>query len=399
MAMSYYRQQVDPTSRVDSHFLNDAMKGIATDITSLNTKIFELENELNAHIHVAGANDRAFQSQLEILETQLNNSVSNNTSFISSYDTEEHIMYPSTAIEENKASWEREYGSIYLPIEETTQEYMVVDDVTKEMRLIDNPEQYVEHYLTNNKFLTRLDRIEENNIANAIDGDRDTAFVSRAISYNDSINKIDNVNMIYTFDLVEQRDINLIKLIPAPELQQTIEELIVDSPGAGRTIPLDVNGTEYTFPITYAPRKAFFMRPIQASSIIMNMEQPTTVGGYPYEFITGIRHLSIEYNVYYNVGYIGFKFPVPSGKTGLLSVLPDWDADDQSRVNVYTDKDSFDNMYNTPINNGTNTAGINLAEPYIFPPGTTEIYVLFKLRPITGVQTTSVLRGCKVRWY
>ena len=91
--ITYYFKDMDPSNRTDSRALNDRFRGIATDITAINVKIFEIENESTAHINGLGADISAFQSMLLTLETELENISDGTRTYITAYDSVADVMY------------------------------------------------------------------------------------------------------------------------------------------------------------------------------------------------------------------------------------------------------------------------------------------------------------------
>jgi hypothetical protein len=386
--MEYKFKRIIPTSKTDSAMINRGNQDISTDLYELhmsslqNSAIMEAEQLANNDtMNMLLAKVHQLSGQLAALDTT--------KTMFTAFDNNA-ITFPSSLSDTGKATVYNDYGQITLPILENDTQLMVLNQDTGELSLRDDAEDFVSEYLTNNKYTDRVDAVFQNSVISALNTNMADPFYVRCMSSNTNITFIEDV---ITVALPVPTEINTIRLIPLPEYGVTIDN-IVQTADAGTFDIKDIYGNMVEFPYTQATRQIFHMPTYNTSEISVKISQPnyTMVNGSK-EFRLGVRHLSIEFNVYANAGYFMLTVPYDASHQYLRQISMDWDADENSKVYLYDSIDEANALSDNYIFQGTGAAILpNI--PLLM--NNQNYYIVVELRPINVTDATPVFRGCTV---
>jgi len=387
-------QELVRGEQTDSRKLNGFFRAIGDDVSELYTGLSQLDTNLEAQVDAAGASNDALIAQMNIIQNSLSG-VTDSQTYLSFFDPD-NVLYPTITetSDTQKAELDTTYGATTLAITVQHREFLHLDPNTGTYILPQNIEDYLEYYITSNRFLPKVDRIIENDVSRILDDNAASAFITKVFTSNPAISDIEQ---IFTVRMEAEKEINMIKIIPVPEMGIDLTSLEIDSPGGGYGTLRKIDGTEYSVPITNAQRQILPIYPTNCKAIRFGVKQRTRSATIPYQFLLGVRHLSIEANTYSNLSYICLKFPVPAGKTGFSELVPNWIADSNTVLSVYTDKERMLALDPNPLYR-SDTMPLLPPNPIIFSDSPSNIYLLFKMQTPTAIASTPIVYGAKVRW-
>jgi len=390
-------EEFEHGEQTDSRKLNSYFRAIGDDVSELYTVYSQLHSNLSAQVDAAGVSNDALVAQIDVIQNALSG-VTGDQSYVSLFD-DENVLYPTVSAD-RMATHDISFGAATLHLSDQHIEFLHLSPEDGTLVLAEDIEDQIEHYITNNRFLPRVDRLIENDISRMLDANPATSFITKVFTSNADT---DSIEQIFQVTMEANRDINMIKMIPVPELGIDLTSMEIDSPGAGYTVPKKIDGEDYTFPVANAIRQIMPMHPIMTRALRFGIKQNTKTATIPYEFLLGMRHLSIESNVYENVSFICLKFPVPEGKTAFSEIVPNWITDGSTSVYVYKTEAEMKAVSNNSdvgpgwIFNSSAPEPLLPADP-ILVDGADNLYLLFKMNAPTAIASTPILYGAKIRW-
>jgi hypothetical protein len=269
--MIFNFETLEHGEQTDSRKLNDYFRAIGDDISELYTSFSQLHSNLSAQVDAAGASNDAIISKLNVLENALSG-VTDSQTYLSLFD-DENILYP-TVDDIQMATHDLTYGAATLHIMDQHREFLHLSPEDGTYVLAEDIEDQIEYYITNNRFLPQVDRIVENDISRMLDVNPATAYITKVFTSNASI---DNIEQIFQVSMESNKDINMIKIIPVPELGIDITSMEIDSPGAGYTVPNKIDGTVYTFPMVDTRRQIMPVYPNVQQHLLRVPQVPCSI--------------------------------------------------------------------------------------------------------------------------
>jgi hypothetical protein len=230
------------------------------------------------------------------------------------------------------------------------------------------------------------------------------AHIIKAITNNADISSI---TAIYTLETESGLDINCIKIHPIPDMKAEITSVVTDTINGAIENVTDTNGTSVMFPAAvedkpYFKRKKSFRFPAKK---IANLTVNITNDEYDVidnlgskQFILGARVISMESVTYLNSGYLGFKLPIPAGKSKVHKVIPSYEGTpDNIELTVYDIEDEFNEIGDQYLLTGTADVIDDIVDTVITNLSAEYIYVLIKMTKQIN-ESTPILKGLVVSW-
>jgi len=387
--MEYRYEKIVASSRTNSRKINRAFKDIASDLYDQHMNILESQALMGAEQLANNDTVNYMMGKISQLETAIS-SLDASKLLFTAFDSDS-ILFPSSIKETEKAMVYGDYGQITLPILESDAQLMQLNEETGELTLIDDAMDYVAHYLSNNKYTDRVDAVFQNDILAALNTDMADPFYVRALATNPNITFVEDILAI---TLPVPADINTIKLIPLPEFNITIHDILQTTDVTKNTIR-DVLGNTLAFPKENAVRNIYHMPTYKTTDVTFKLRQASysSTNGTK-EYRLGIRYVALENNIYSNEGYIMFRVPYSPAYPILHSITMDWDADEGSNVYVYDNIDDANELTDNTVFSGTgNNIVATVPHEMILDQ---DYYIVIEMRPISMTDATPVFRGCTV---
>lgn len=387
--------KINPSEKTNSNKLNLTYTNIAEDISELYKNYINLKNDIETHNLAVPMNTDGIEAQIESLQTTLD-TMAGDTNVITLYSTES-VVYPTSLAEINKCNHQTRFGEAILPIASSIVEYHYIDPMTGTRTLIDNVDDYVHSFITNNRYKPKVNEMYENSNLNAIDTSTNMSHIVKVRTRNSDISYI---TLVYNLDTEGPKNINTIRIYPVPELTCNYEDIIITKSNGVLESVKDNLGSAIDMPISNARKRAFRFPPLEVAqvSILLNTYDYAIIDSLgTKEFVIGSRVVSLEEITYLNEGFIGFKLDVPTGKTKIGKVTPVYDgyAEDIT-VLVYEDEDEFNNMgSDTYLYEGNASTIQNVINTSL--NDVDSIYILMKLT-IQDNNTTPIVKGLTVTW-
>jgi hypothetical protein len=384
---------IKPNEQTDSNKLNDQYRRNAYDIAELYRSYISLSSDITAQMLIQPVAIDAIESQISNLNLILGN-LASGRSIISLRD-DDNVLFPSSLAIANQCTYQSMFGEAVLPIANTDIEYHFIDPSTGNKVLIQNVQDFVKGYITNNRFKPKIDSLFENAIDNVVDQTTNKGHIARVLTKSSNIN---DITMVYNLDVEEIRYINSIKVYPLPPLQTSINDVSLVTTNGVRQLVKTVNDKDEVFPITNARKINFRFAPIEITgvSIQINTSNYQTIDNIgTKEFVLGAQLIALEEITYLNEGYVGIKVEVPNGKTVIGKITPIYEGYSENiEVLVYDNLTEFNKVSTANIIGGNvetiqKIINTSITEDYI--------YILFKLTAQTN-NTTPIVQGCVISW-
>lgn len=386
--MEYKYKKIPKATLTSSKDINSSFHAVSTDMYDMFVQTMTLASNVQADMLAANDTIGALINQVSVLSGLINNG-NPNTVILTAFDTN-GISYPTSKTATGWAYHLSEYGEFTLPVLEQTVQLININEETGEMTIRDDAKDYVTEYLSNNNYTDRIDSVFQNDVINSFDPAADSAFYLRTQASNPNVDYVDDIIQV---TLPEAADINTIKIVPLPEYSINIHNVASTNVISSNATIKDNFGTDYEFPMISARRQVFHMQTRSTSEVTITLRQPdyNNINGSR-EFRLGARHISIENNVYANVGYVILKVPFNASYPDIRNIAMDWDADSNSKVYLYASLSNANAVNDSFVLQGTGS----LIAPNIPLLTDGDCYLLVELRPIDATGATPVFRGCAV---
>jgi len=397
MRTSYIR--IAPHSKIDSQKANASHNDTAEDIVDLYRSYIDLRNDVEVQNIINPLNLDSVNLQIASLNTILSN-LTGNITIISFYGNNTGIIYPSSINTLFQCKHEPIYGEVVLPNSAVEIEYHFIDPITGARSMIQNIDDYIESFITNNRYKPKVNAIYENAKSNAVNQLTNKSYIVRTLTTNA---ETDNISLVYNIETQTTKEFNTLRIHPLPEMLTAFEGIKLTGPTKEYASVTDWSGTEIEFtdenniPLEPARKHTFRFETAEINrvSILLNNRNYTMLDSATKEFVIGARLISLENITYMNEGYIGLAIDC-TDKAAISQIIPLYEGN-PSNIEVYVFKtlDAF-NSTESFVTSG-NVSTIQSKPSIAIDGGETTVYILFKLLKHNN-NTTPILKGCTIKW-
>jgi hypothetical protein len=386
----YYNFSKLKRGRLNESILNTYFKAISQDIIELYSDL----DELTEDSEVMKIVNRSYGSMLTRLTKTINaniealgSGVQTNTLY-----TSDDVFIPSNVNETEYADLEFDFGMGTCGVMNSQRIFTSIYD--DEVILNSDAQKNITRVISNNTFKEKADSVIENDILYAFDPQEKLPYLVTVKTKNASFTEAELILNVINID----KTINTIKIKPQPILELSIKNMKMVTE-TGELPFTNAIGSEVSLPIQNSENIFLTFPEKEVSSINMIIGQTNKSSTQPFEFPIGFSDISVEYNEYYNKGYVGFKFKVPKNEDStnqrLKSIDFNWTYLNKfTRAFVY-EVESDANSVNDNYIDLITTDGIIYSQPKKI--NTSEIYVIAELTKLS-TNTSPMIRSCSVQF-
>ena len=391
--MNFIPREIKYRDVIRSRPYNTDRRDIFNDISTISDSVIGINNRLLILNDIKEASDFTISNKLDTIE-ELLTELDFATTVLTLYNPD-YVVYPESISANTRAIHENLYGRAIVNVLESKRLYMYKDTKTGVDIIHPSTRDFISYYDSVESSGSKIDRIIETDVLNALNPLTSDVFARRYDTYEN----IEYADIVLTLNTINSVDIefNNIYISPIPESNLTLDHIkYTNRDTIGAFFYYRTGNTYLNYDINNMKKTAIGFDPVSLNSCNLRLKQPYKTGSSPYKYILGLRDLALVNHTYMNVSYIGFKVKVPSVRNNIAAIHSNLDSyPDNCELRIYSNKDKFDNI--TSDYEYKTTESLSYGDP-LDVSSYEYIYILAKLQPFSGINSSPELRNISIEW-